>query len=185
MANKTDIISFGGSFVVIIFGIFSKKGSSSNASSIKAMLSQVQGDTERGNDTQLAIVQGLNQMIDGYNNIKDICIKMFDRYEEMFNAVSEILKSNGDLADNLKKFNCELATKLFAGNKELKTLLEKELTQNSSIIEILTSVYVNSKALPQGVKDLVQLKHSQNLQLVADEPKTEDNSNTVASEETG
>lgn len=181
--NKTDLISFGGSLVVIIFGIFSKKGSSSNALSIKSMLSKVQGEAEKGNDTQLAIVQGLNQMIDGYNNIKDLCTKMFERYEEMFNAVSVILKSNGDLVDNIKFFNSELATKLFAENKELKTLLEKEFTQNSSIIEILTSVYVNSKSLPQGVKDLVQIKHAQNLQL-EDEAKTISEKSIVKPEET-
>ncbi len=181
--NKTDLISFGGTLGVIIFGIVSKKGSSSNALSIKSMVSQVQGETERSNDTQLAMVQGLNQMIDGYNNIKDVCTKMFERYEELFNAVSEILKSNVELSDNLKRFNDELATGLFSRNNELKTLLEKELAQNTSIIEILSSVYVNSK-LPQGVKDLVQLKHSQNLKLVADEPKTSLKPNDTASEGT-
>lgn len=181
--NKTDTISVVGSLGIIVFGIISKKGSTSNALSIKSMVSKVQGEAERNNDTQNAIVQGLNQMIDGYNNIKDLCTKMFERYEEMFNAVSDILKSNGDLVDNIKFFNSELATSLSAENRELKTLLEKEFTQNSSIIEILTSVCVNSKSLSQGVKDLVQIKHAQNLQL-EDEAKTISEKSIVKPEET-
>ena len=43
--------------------------------------------------------------------------------------------------------------------------------QTKAILEILTTVYANSKNIPQGVKDLVNLKYADVLKLVGDEDK--------------
>ena len=43
------------------------------------------------------------------------------------------------------------------------------LATNSAILEILTTVYVNSKNLPQGVKDLVNLKYANCLKTLEDD----------------
>ena len=40
---------------------------------------------------------------------------------------------------------------------------------NAAILEILTTVYVNSKNLPQGVKDLVNLKYANCLKTLEDD----------------
>ena len=40
---------------------------------------------------------------------------------------------------------------------------------NAAILEILTTVYVNSKNLPQGVKDLVNLKYANCLKTLQDD----------------
>lgn len=43
------------------------------------------------------------------------------------------------------------------------------VAQNTAILEILTTVYVNSKNLPQGVKDLVNLKYANCLKALEDD----------------
>lgn len=43
--------------------------------------------------------------------------------------------------------------------------------QTKAILEIMTTVYANSKNIPQGVKDLVNLKYADVLKLVGDEDK--------------
>ena len=51
-----------------------------------------------------------------------------------------------------------------------KTMLAA-FAQTKAILEILTTVYANSKNIPQGVKDLVNLKYADVLKLVGDEDK--------------
>jgi hypothetical protein len=43
------------------------------------------------------------------------------------------------------------------------------VAQNTAILEILTTVYANSKNLPQGVKDLVNLKYANCLKSLDDD----------------
>ena len=167
--NKTDIFSVTGSLALLVFGFITKKGSSTNAASVKAMLTSVKGENAEINKNQNAIVNGLNQLIEGYDNINNLCTSMFEKYKEMFNVFLKMRESNSELSEDLKKSYNELAEQLLASSSTLKNLLEKEMTQNSNIMQVLTSVYTNSKALPQGVKDLVQLKYSDNLKLVAEE----------------
>jgi hypothetical protein len=45
------------------------------------------------------------------------------------------------------------------------------LATNTAILEILTMVYTNSKNLPQGVKDLVNLKYANCLKTLDDDEK--------------
>lgn len=45
------------------------------------------------------------------------------------------------------------------------------VAQTKAILEILTTVYANSKNIPQGVKDLVNLKYANVLKTVEDEDK--------------
>ncbi len=45
------------------------------------------------------------------------------------------------------------------------------LATNTAILEILTTVYVNSKNLPQGVKDIVNLKYANCLKSLEDDTK--------------
>ena len=174
--NKTDIFSVTGSLALLVFGFITKKGSSTNAASVKAMLTSVKGENAEINKNQNAIVNGLNQLIEGYDNINNLCTSMFEKYKEMFNVFLKMRESNSELSEDLKKSYNELAEQLLASSSTLKNLLEKEMTQNSNIMQVLTSVYTNSKALPQGVKDLVQLKYSDNLKLVAEEKEIVSNS---------
>lgn len=55
-------------------------------------------------------------------------------------------------------------------SERYKTLLAA-FAQTKAILEILTTVYANSKNIPQGVKDLVNLKYADVLKLVGDEDK--------------
>lgn len=174
--NKTDIFSITGSIALLVFGFITKKGSVANVANVKSMIASVQSENSDINKVQNAIVNALNQMIEGYDNINNICTSMFEKYKEIFDVFLEIRESNGELSEDLKKSYRELAEQLNAANSTIKNLLEKEMTQNSNIMQVLTSVYTNSKALPQGVKDLVQLKYSDNLKLIAEEKEIVSNS---------
>ena len=54
---------------------------------------------------------------------------------------------------------------------ERNRLVGAMVVQNATILEILTSVYVNSKNLPQGVKDIVHLKYAKCLKTLEDDEK--------------
>lgn len=55
-------------------------------------------------------------------------------------------------------------------NERYKTMLAA-FAYSKAILEVLTTVYANSKNIPQGVKDLVNLKYADVLKLVDDEEK--------------
>lgn len=48
-------------------------------------------------------------------------------------------------------------------------LIGAVMVQNTAILEILSTVYVNSKNMPQGVKDLVNLKYANCLKAIGDD----------------
>ena len=48
-------------------------------------------------------------------------------------------------------------------------LIGAVMVQNTTILEILSTVYVNSKNMPQGVKDLVNLKYANCLKAIGDD----------------
>ena len=58
-----------------------------------------------------------------------------------------------------------------ATEKERYRTMLAAFAQTKAILEILTTVYANSKNIPQGVKDLVNLKYADVLKLVGDEEK--------------
>ena len=54
---------------------------------------------------------------------------------------------------------------------------------SKAILEVLTTVYANSKNIPQGVKDLVNLKYADVLKLVGDEDKLKEIAASAATAE--
>ena len=55
--------------------------------------------------------------------------------------------------------------------EERNRLMGMLVAQNTATLDILTTVYANSKNLPQGVKDLVYLKYADCLKTLGDEDK--------------
>ena len=58
-----------------------------------------------------------------------------------------------------------------AKERERDKIMIVAFAQTKAILEIMTTVYANSKNIPQGVKDLVNLKYADVLKLVGDEEK--------------
>ena len=44
--------------------------------------------------------------------------------------------------------------------------MDKEIAQNGEVMDVLSSVYTNNKALSQGVKDYVALKRAENVKIM-------------------
>lgn len=81
-----------------------------------------------------------------------------------------VVSVTNELIDGYNKFEKALNNFDATENERYKTLLAA-FAQTKAILEILTTVYANSKNIPQGVKDLVNLKYADVLKLVGDEDK--------------
>ena len=81
-----------------------------------------------------------------------------------------VVSVTNELIKGYNKF--EKATNNFdkTENERYKTILAA-FAYSKAILEVLTTVYANSKNIPQGVKDLVNLKYADVLKLVGDEDK--------------
>jgi hypothetical protein len=80
-------------------------------------------------------------------------VNVFNQMIDGYNAMDKSYKSYGLTEDNRNR----IVGAVFA--------------TNTAILEILTTVYANSKNLPQGVKDLVNLKYANCLKTLEDDEK--------------
>ena len=146
--NKTDIYTIGGSVVLFALSIILKKDLGSASRSIVDGIATVLTKTSISEKQQEQIVGGLNEMVDGYEKIKE-------QSDETALKMTEIVESNKALdAKITEAFNL------------IVTLMDKEILQNAAVMDVLSSVYVNNKALSQGVKDYVTLKRTEDEKLV-------------------
>ena len=86
---------------------------------------------------------------DSQNSVVDVVNHMVDGY----NALKQSYDTYGNTEDDRNR------------------VVGAVLAQNAAILEILTMVYTNSKNLPQGVKDLVNLKYANCLKTLEDDEK--------------
>lgn len=93
--------------------------------------------------------------------------------DDVANTVSSqksVVSVTNELIEGYNKFEKALNNFDATENERYKTMLAA-FAQTKAILEILTTVYANSKNIPQGVKDLVNLKYADVLKLVGDEEK--------------
>lgn len=93
--------------------------------------------------------------------------------DDVTNTVSSqksVVSVTNELIEGYNKFEKALNNFDATENERYKTMLAA-FAQTKAILEILTTVYANSKNIPQGVKDLVNLKYADVLKLVGDEDK--------------
>lgn len=93
--------------------------------------------------------------------------------DDVANTVSSqknVVNVTNELIEGYNKFEKALNNFDATESERYKTLLAA-FAQTKAILEILTTVYANSKNIPQGVKDLVNLKYADVLKLVGDEDK--------------
>lgn len=81
-----------------------------------------------------------------------------------------VVDVTNELIKGYNKFEKALLSFETTEGERYKTLLAA-FAQTRAILEILTTVYANSKNVPQGVKDLVNLKYADVLKLVGDADK--------------
>lgn len=92
--------------------------------------------------SQKNVVEAVNSMIEGYNGLS----QRYDTMKESYDAYG-------------------------ATEDERNRVVGAVLATNTAILEILTTVYANSKNLPQGVKDLVNIKYANCLKTLDDDEK--------------
>lgn len=81
-----------------------------------------------------------------------------------------VVNVTNELIEGYNRFEKALNNFDTTENERYKTMLAA-FAQTKAILEILMTVYANSKNIPQGVKDLVNLKYAEVLKLVGDEDK--------------
>lgn len=77
------------------------------------------------------------------------------------NVVNQLIDGYNGMHNSYEKYGLTEANR----NK----LIGAVMVQNTALLEILTTVYVNNKNLPQGVKDLVNLKYANTLKTLGDD----------------
>lgn len=153
--NKSEVFTVCGSALLFVLGMFFKKSSTASAKQIIDGITRVLAKTDLSDEKQKAIVGGLNEMVDGYNDIKLQSTIVKDRVDAFASDMARVLESNISLEEKINRFF-----------NVILTLMDKEIHQNEELMDVLSSVYSNSEVLPKGIKDYVALKRSENARLV-------------------
>ena len=153
--NRNDVFTLGGSAILLILTFILKKQVSSSSKTIVNGIENVLKDSGISTERQEAIVSGLNEMIDGYEEIKGQTEYVKGKIEEFKSAVERVESSNSAVDAKL----AEMFT-------TLSELIVKEMRQNTELMEVLSTVYTNNEAIPQGIKDFVSLMRTENVKLV-------------------
>lgn len=135
-----ETLSAVGSVILLILNLILKHSSSKMSKETKKTLENIKGEVEETLGGQNSVVVVANKMIDGYND-------MSQKYDAMKESYDQYGATEG----------------------ERNRVVGAVFATNAAILEILTTVYVNSKNLPQGVKDLVNLKYANCLKTLEDD----------------
>ena len=145
--NKTEVGSAAGSGLVLIVSAIVKAANSKENRKLSELLNTIQGDTQGTNKAQSSLIGVVNQMISGNNVMKESNDYLKTGYEDMKTAY-EINATRED---------------------DRNRLIGAVMVQNTALLEILSSVYVHNKNLPQGVKDLIILKYANAMKALSDD----------------
>ncbi len=128
---STEVVTAIGSAALFILNFLLKNSSKKSADATKRSLSDISDVVSGTNNGQAAVIGVINNLVDGYNELKS-------NYDEM----KESYDTYG------------------AAEAERNRVVGAVFATNAAILEILTTVYANNRNLPQGVKDLVNLKYA-------------------------
>ena len=153
--NKTDVFTLGGSAVLLVISLILRKDLGSSSKNIVDGIARMLSKTDLSNEKQDAIVGGLNEMVDGYNDIKKHSAEVKDEMTRFASQITSIKESNISLEKKIDNFF-----------NVIVILMDTGITQNAEVMEVLSSVYANNNLLPKGIKDFVALKRTENAKLV-------------------
>ena len=154
-SNRNDIFTLGGSGILLVLSIILKKDLGASSKSLSNTISSVLKKTDMSVERQSAIVNGLNQMIDGYEDIKAQSDYIREKMSEFDESVKSVVNSN-----------LEFESKMMAMFETVMNLIDKEILQNAEVMEVLSTVYSNNGAIPKGIKDFIAIKRSENAKIV-------------------
>ena len=97
-------------------------------------------------------------------------ITVKDDVASTVSSQKSVVNVTNELIEGYNRFEKALNNFVATEQERYKAMLAA-FAQTKAILEILTTVYANSKNIPQGVKDLVNLKYADVLKLVGDEDK--------------
>lgn len=153
--NKGEVFTLGGSSILLLFGFLLKKQFGTSSKDLANGIASVISKSDISAERQEAIVGGLNEMVDGYEEIKQQSTYVKGKIEEFIDVVNRV-ESSYSLVDSK-------LTEMFT---VLVDLINKEMLQNTDLMEVLSTVYTNNDAIPKGIKDFVSLMRSENVKLV-------------------
>lgn len=138
--NKTEVVSAIGSGLVLLASAVVKGVNSKENKKLTDALSVIRNDTAGTTKAQGSIIGVINQMITGNNTMTEKFDKMYKAYEE--NQTIE---------------------------NDRNRLLGAMMVEVTAILEMISSVYVHNKNLPQGIKDLCILQYANVQKAISDD----------------
>ena len=171
--NKTEVFTLGGSSILLVLSLILRKDLGASSKTIVNGIASVLSKSDLSSERQEAIVGGLNEMIDGYEEIKAQSTYVKDKIESFEAAVERVEASNS-----------AVDTKLAEMFTTLTELIVKEMRQNTEVMEVLSTVYTNNEVVPTGIKNFVSLMRSENVKLLqeASQLTSKDNATTEGGE---
>lgn len=169
-----------GVIYLVINGFMSKK------------INKIQVGTDANTDKlagENGVIEATNGLIDAYNGMTAETKVVFENLIKGYkDFVAETRVSYEKMLEGVTAENKKLAeefTKLQKGYADLQAAYERYgetendrnrvigvvLAQSAAVLEILQVVYATSSKLPQGVKDLVNLKYAKTLESIKDDPQ--------------
>lgn len=137
-------------------------------------------------DNYKVILQLIGDAIIGYivlrlsNKTKKSLTNINTQTTNTNNTQSDVVKVVNELIVGYNEFDEKL--KSYTGTQdENYKMVAAMVVQTKAILEILTTVYANSKNLPQGVKDLVNLKYADVLKTINEDKKLKEIADSVKS----
>lgn len=128
---KGEVFTVIGDFALIVFAVYMKLKNGKGTKEINAALDKIKEETGLSLTNQGNVVDVINNLIEAYNKQAAGYLQLKEAYEKYGATELDRNKVIGALA-------AEIAT----------------------VLDILSTVYVNNKNLPQGVKDLVNIKYA-------------------------
>jgi hypothetical protein len=139
---KTEVLGVAGDVILFVILYIFKSLVSKADKSTREVVAAVREKVDATFNKQEGVVGVVNEMIDSYNELSRKYVDMKQSYDDY-----------GKLEDDR--------------NKLVGTLV----AYTSAILEMMVAVYPNSKNLPQGVKDRVNLTYANCLKMVGDDEK--------------
>ncbi|MBE6547923.1 MAG: hypothetical protein E7667_03470 [Ruminococcaceae bacterium] len=130
---KTEIIWSGGEAITLIGLLVLRRTLKKKTSDMSKDVKAVRKDTSAALLQQESVVSSINEMIDGYNAMKEA----YEKYETV--------------------------------EDDRNRLVAAVMAQNTALLDMLRTVYANSKNLPQGVKDTVMLEYANARKMLSDD----------------
>lgn len=128
---KSEVLTVIGDVALIAFAVYAKLKRGKGEREINAALDRIKQETGLSLTNQSSVVDVINDLIDSYNSQTAEYTKLRETYERYGETELDRNKVIGALAAEI-----------------------------STVLDILSAVYVNNRNLPQGIKDLINIKYA-------------------------